>query len=218
MIFVSGNWANPNTESTNNTSFPLSSPNTLASPVDGYTQDELNKAVSDFYKLWKDTYLIKTVDPVDKYYIAASGTGTGTNSVSHSEAHGYGMTIFALMAYVANPIDTKDTKSKTILIENPTSTDEFPLFKTTSDILVTKVTAAVNGTTPSVSVDLGYTTDLDGVLNSIVTVATVTNTEEGKDLTITNSSVVNDRWVKCKLGTVSGTVSYITIQIEYEEI
>ncbi|MGE6612898.1 glycosyl hydrolase family 8 [Peribacillus sp. NPDC076916] len=67
---------------------------------DNVSQEDLDSAVANFYKTWKNEYLKQPAAESDQYYIFYNDKGYAEpkNAVTVSEAHGYGMMITAIMA------------------------------------------------------------------------------------------------------------------------
>lgn len=67
---------------------------------DNVSQEDLDSAVANFYKAWKNEYLKQPAAESDQYYIFYNDKGYAEpkNAVTVSEAHGYGMMITAIMA------------------------------------------------------------------------------------------------------------------------
>lgn len=69
----------------------------------GFTQQQLDQSLVDFYKQWRSVYLVQGCG-AGRYYVGvaadgkAVGGGTAKSSITVSEAHGYGMLISVLMA------------------------------------------------------------------------------------------------------------------------
>ncbi|MBD9626947.1 licheninase [Ensifer sp. ENS06] len=69
----------------------------------GFTQQQLDRSLVDFYEKWRSVYLIQGCGS-DRYYVGvtadgkAVGGGTAKSTITVSEAHGYGMLISVLMA------------------------------------------------------------------------------------------------------------------------
>lgn len=65
----------------------------------GGSQAELDRAVLDFYRVWKAAYLRSTADGAQRYvFCNAEKTFSPRNTRSISEGHGYGMLALVLMA------------------------------------------------------------------------------------------------------------------------
>jgi len=69
----------------------------------GFTQQQLDQSLVDFYKQWRSVYLVQGCGS-GRYYVGvaadgkAVGGGTAKSTITVSEAHGYGMLISVLMA------------------------------------------------------------------------------------------------------------------------
>jgi len=69
----------------------------------GFTQQQLDQSLVDFYRKWRSVYLVQGCGS-GRYYVGvtadgkAVGGGTAKSSITVSEAHGYGMLISVLMA------------------------------------------------------------------------------------------------------------------------
>jgi endo-1,4-beta-D-glucanase Y len=66
---------------------------------DNYTQDELNADVVHMYEYYRNSFLRKSSNTENGYYMLSGGTNANYDTTATvSEAHGYGMLVFALMA------------------------------------------------------------------------------------------------------------------------
>lgn len=69
----------------------------------GFTQQQLDQSLVDFYKQWRSVYLVQGCGS-GRYYVGVTadgksvGGGTAKSTITVSEAHGYGMLISVLMA------------------------------------------------------------------------------------------------------------------------
>jgi endo-1,4-beta-D-glucanase Y len=69
----------------------------------GFTQQQLDQSLVDFYKEWRSVYLVQGCGS-GRYYVGVTadgksvGGGTAKSTITVSEAHGYGMLISVLMA------------------------------------------------------------------------------------------------------------------------
>jgi endo-1,4-beta-D-glucanase Y len=69
----------------------------------GFTQQQLDRSLVDFYKKWQSVYLVQGCG-TGRYYVGVTadgksvGGGTAKSTITVSEAHGYGMLISVLMA------------------------------------------------------------------------------------------------------------------------
>jgi hypothetical protein len=111
-------------------------------------------------------------------------------------------------------------KSKSITIENPTSSEDISMFFTNKAITITEIRAVVIGTTPSVTWTIRHNaTDRSAVGNEVVTSGTTTtSTTSGSDVTSFNDATIPaDSFVWMETTAQTGTVTELHITIIYRE-
>ena len=116
--------------------------------------------------------------------------------------------------------DGKGEFSKSITIENPTSSEDIALFKTKVEITVSQLTFVLRGSaTPSVTVTVRHSTDRNATGNEVVTGGTVvTNTTTGQDITSFNDATIpagSFIWVETTAQ--SGTVDELHVTLFAKE-
>lgn len=114
----------------------------------------------------------------------------------------------------------KDSESKSIIIESPTSSEDISFFFTDVAITVTRMVAVLVGSaTPSVTWTIRHGTDRSAVGAEIVTGGTVTTSvTTGSDITVfDDATVIANSHVWFETTAKSGTVSQIIVTLFYDE-
>jgi hypothetical protein len=114
---------------------------------------------------------------------------------------------------------SKPTLSKSATIEFPATTDSADLFYTPVAITVAKVADGLRGTSPSVTYDVLYATDMSSSSPSELfgTDRTVTSTTGTTTTTFSDATIPAGSWVWLKASAGSGTVRNIAFTIIYTE-
>jgi hypothetical protein len=115
---------------------------------------------------------------------------------------------------------TKDAESKSIIIENPNSTENLSFFFTDVAITVSKLRPILVGSaTPSVTWTIRHDVDRSAVGNEVVTGGTVTtDTTTGSDvITFNDETIPANSHVWIETTAQSGTVGSIIITLFYDE-
>jgi hypothetical protein len=106
--------------------------------------------------------------------------------------------------------------SRSITVESPTNAEKIPIFFTSQAMTITKIRAVVKGSSPSVTYNIAYGTDISASGTNVTTSpSAVTNASTGVDATLNNTAVPADGWVWLITTAKSGTVDWITITIEF---
>ena len=107
--------------------------------------------------------------------------------------------------------------SKSILIEDPMSGDQFVVFYTSQELKTESVYYVLNGgTAPTLTVVLGYKSDIASkTINQIHTTAEISSTTTGTRISTVNN-VPAGNWVIIVLSGVSGSPESLTCTMEYE--
>ncbi len=109
-------------------------------------------------------------------------------------------------------------RSKTIVVEDPTNSEDISMFFTAQAITITEMRAVLVGSaTPSVTWTIRHGTDRNAAGAEVVTGGTVTtSTTTGSDVTAFNdATIVADSFVWLETTAQSGTVDEISITIVY---
>lgn len=110
--------------------------------------------------------------------------------------------------------------SKSITVENPTSSEDISIFFTNSAITITEIRAVLVGSsTPSVTWTVRHGTDRSAAgAEAVTSGTTTTSTTTGSDVTSFNdATVVADSFVWLETTAQSGTVTELHITIVYDE-
>jgi hypothetical protein len=114
----------------------------------------------------------------------------------------------------------KDPESKSIIIENPSNSEDLSFFFTDVAITITKMRAILVGSaTPSVTWTIRHGTDRSATGAEVVTGgSTTTDTTTGSDITSFNDpTVVANSHVWIETTAQSGTVDSIIVTVFYTE-
>lgn len=121
---------------------------------------------------------------------------------------------------VYKEIDTGLNISKSITIENPTSSEDISAFFTNAAITISEIRAVLVGTsTPSVTWTVRHGTDRNATGAEVVTSGTTTTSvTSGDDVTSFNdATVIADSFVWIETTAKSGTVTELHITIIFTE-
>lgn len=114
-----------------------------------------------------------------------------------------------------NPIE-----SKALLISNSSgiaTASGQTLFKFKSAATITQVSAVVTGTTPNISIQLGYGTNITSLTNIFSSAQAITNTTTGQDLTSFSASTPGaGAWLSLTTSALSGTVTTLCITVYFK--
>jgi hypothetical protein len=103
-----------------------------------------------------------------------------------------------------------------ITVENPSASENIPFSFTTAGGTITKVIAVLVGSsTPSVTYNIGYGTDVTSLTNVTTSPSAVTSTTTGTTATLNNVTVPANGWLVFKTTAQSGTVNSITVTVEF---
>jgi hypothetical protein len=117
-------------------------------------------------------------------------------------------------------VGQKDPESKSIIIENPSATEDLSFFFTDVAITLSKMRPVLTGSaTPSVTWTLRHGTDRSLTGAEVVTGGTVTtDTTTGSDITVfDDATIVANSHVWVETTAQSGTVDSIIITVFYDE-
>jgi len=110
-----------------------------------------------------------------------------------------------------------NTRSETLTIVNPGSSEDRTIMYTTQQITVTKVHAVVVGSsTPSVTISVGHASSRNGTVANFMTGWAITSvTTAQTDSTLVNTGVAAGKFIVVKSTAQSGTVNELMVTIEY---
>jgi hypothetical protein len=122
-------------------------------------------------------------------------------------------------AGVETQLGGKDAESKSIIIENPTASEDLSFFFTDVAITITKIRVILTGTTPSVTWTIRHGTDRSATGSEVVTGGTATtDTTTGSDITsFDDATIVANSHVWVETTAQSGTVASIIITVFFSE-
>lgn len=145
-------------------------------------------SATDNGKIWWDT-------DTDLLYLCTDGT-TDT---------------FVLIGSVPNLI-------KGITVENPTSSENITMFFTDTAITISQITSLVQGTTPSVTFSIQHGADRSSGTEVVTGGITETSTTTGTQTTsFDDATIPANSWVWITTNASSGTVTELSVSIEYTE-
>jgi len=113
------------------------------------------------------------------------------------------------------------TDSKSITVENPTSSENIIMFYSFDQITILQIQAVVKATAgSSITIDPLYGTSVTGGTTHILSSATViSNTTTGQSLTTFNSSdVPASNWILLTTTALSGVVTQLSVSVKYRKI
>ena len=164
---------------------------------------------------------ITALKTFDKDKIAMKGTSTGVTTIStaNTSASDYTVTLQPVTGTLALTSDLP-VITKTLTVENPTSSEDISIFYTDIAVTVTKITAVLVGSsTPSVTWTIRHSTDRSATGNEVVTSGTTTTSiSTGSVVTSFNDATIPaDSFIWFETTAKSGTVTQISVTIEYTE-
>lgn len=111
------------------------------------------------------------------------------------------------------------TLSKSVTVEDPTSSEDISIFFTPVAITITEMRAVVRGTTPSVTWTIRHGTDRSATGAEVVTGGTTTTSvSTGDDVTSFNdATIVADSFVWLETTAESGTTDEFHVTLIYSE-
>jgi hypothetical protein len=107
------------------------------------------------------------------------------------------------------------THTKTILIEQPTSSENISIFKTDVAITVKEVTTVSTGTTPSTTYQIKHSSDRSASGNNLTTSTSTTSKTTGDFATLSVVNIPANTWVWIVTTAASGTDVSLTVDIKY---
>lgn len=107
------------------------------------------------------------------------------------------------------------THTKTIVIDNPTSSENISIFKTDVDITVQEVTTVSIGTTPSTTYQIKHSSNRSASGNNLTTSTSTTSTTTGDFATLNSVNISANSWVWLVTTAASGTNVSLTVDIKY---
>tara|TARA_R110000744_G_scaffold55481_2_gene117268 strand:- start:1012 stop:2784 length:1773 start_codon:yes stop_codon:yes gene_type:complete len=112
---------------------------------------------------------------------------------------------------------TNPTNSRTLTLQEPTTSDNITIFRTDADITVQGVISISTGTSPSTTYVLKHSTDRSATGNLLTTTDTTTSTTTGDIAPLSDSTIPADSWVWLETSAASGSNVYLSIDIKYTE-
>ena len=111
------------------------------------------------------------------------------------------------------------TKSKGVTLEAPTSAENFGLWKTQVDITISSINAVVIGSSPSVTINIAFGSDITSLTNVFSSGTAITNTTTGQTINsgFNDATIPAGSWIRLKSTASSGTITQIEVTINYTE-
>ena len=122
------------------------------------------------------------------------------------------------MAIQTFDVDDKEVRCASIIIEDPTASEDLSFFFTNKAITITEMRAVLTGSSPSVTWTVRHSTDRNIAGSQVVTGGTVTtSTTTGSDVTSFNDATIAlDSHVWLETTAQSGTVDSLAVTLAYE--
>jgi len=142
--------------------------------------------------------------------VAVALTTTGTSGVAtYSNTTG----IFNVPNYGGR------VKSKGVTLEAPTSSENFGLWQTQVDITVSSINAVVIGSSPSVTINIAFGTNITSLTNVFSSGTAITNTTTGQTINsgFNDATIPAGSWIRLTSSAASGTITQIEVTINYTE-
>ncbi len=107
-------------------------------------------------------------------------------------------------------------KSKTMIIESPTRTEDLTFFRIDRAITVNEVYGVVTGGSPNVTFRLRHSRDRNSGGTTVTRNTRVTNRSGGNRASLTNRNIPADSWIWLETTASSGNNVTLTVDIRYQ--
>jgi hypothetical protein len=101
-----------------------------------------------------------------------------------------------------------------ITVESPSASENIAFAFTTGARTISKVIAVVKGSSPSVTYNIGYGTDITSLTNVTTSPSAVTNTTTGTTATLNNTAIPANGYLVFTTSAKSGTITWIQVTVE----
>jgi hypothetical protein len=147
---------------------------------------------------------------------SAPSTPASATAVIYPKSDGlwYGKDDAGLESRLSNLI-----KSKGVTLESPTSAEDFGMWKTQVDITVSSINAVVKGSSPSVTINIAFGSNITSLTNVFSSGTAITNTTTGQTINsgFNDATIPAGSWIRLISTASSGTISQIEVTINYTE-
>ncbi len=111
------------------------------------------------------------------------------------------------------------TQSKGVTLETPTSAENFGLWKTQVDITISSINAVVIGSSPSVTINIAFGSNITSLTNVFSSGTAITNTTTGQTINsgFNDATIPAGSWIRLISTAQSGTVTQIEVTINYTQ-
>jgi hypothetical protein len=109
--------------------------------------------------------------------------------------------------------------SKGVTLESPTSSENFGLWQTQVDITITSINAVVIGSSPSVTINIAFGSNITSLTNVFSSGTAITNTTTGQTINsgFNDATIPAGSWIRLTSSAQSGTVTQIEVTLNYTE-
>jgi len=110
-------------------------------------------------------------------------------------------------------------KSKGITLEGPGSAENFGMWQTQVAITVSSINAVVIGSSPSVTINIAFGTDITSLTNVFSSGTAITSTTTGQTINsgFNDATIPAGSWIRLRSTASSGTITQIEVTINYTE-
>ena len=148
--------------------------------------------------------------------IAAPSTPASATSVIYPKSDGlwYGKDDAGAESRLSNLI-----MSKGLTLESPGSAEDFGMWKTQVAITVSSINAVVKGSSPSVTINIAFGSDITSLTNVFSAGTAITNTTTGQTVNsgFNDATIPAGSWIRLISTASSGTITQIEVTINYTE-
>jgi len=111
------------------------------------------------------------------------------------------------------------THSKGLTLESPGSAEDFGMWKTQVAITVSSINAVVKGSSPSVTINIAFGSDITSLTNVFSSGTAITNTTTGQTVNsgFNDATIPAGSWIRLISTASSGTITQIEVTINYTE-
>lgn len=111
---------------------------------------------------------------------------------------------------------TGNLNQKSITVEQPSDSEKIAIFYTTLALEVKKIIGVVKGTSPSVTYNIVYDSDINSAGTNVTNApVAVTDVNSGVDAVLDNPNIPAGSWVWFITTANSGTIVWINATIEF---
>jgi len=109
--------------------------------------------------------------------------------------------------------------SKGLTLESPGSAEDFGMWKTQVAITVSSINAVVKGSSPSVTINIAFGSDITSLTNVFSAGTAITNTTTGQTVNsgFNDATIPAGSWIRLISTASSGTITQIEVTINYTE-